>query len=53
MKRHFFKIPAKGDLKDGGFSAFLEDPPIAMALLAFGLIALVLAILEFSQTVGY
>jgi len=34
------------------FSAFLEDPPIASSLLILGLIALILAILDFGRTLG-
>lgn len=34
------------------FSKFLEDPLIACSLAVIGLITLVLAILEFSQSLG-
>ena len=35
------------------FSEFITQPHIAAALLVFGLIALFLSILEFSQAVSY
>ena len=38
--------------KKTSFSAFIEDPLIACSLAVIGLIALVLAILEFSKSLG-
>jgi len=35
------------------FSEFVTDPPVATALLAFALIALVLSILEFGSTLTF
>lgn len=35
------------------FSHFISDPPISTALLVFALIALFLAIVEFSEALNY
>ncbi len=37
--------------KDYSFTAFVDDPMIATALIVFALIALVLSILEFSSAI--
>jgi len=39
--------------KHESFSEFLKDPPIALSLYVLALIALFLAILEFSKAVYY
>ena len=49
MKKGKTNHPKKGS----NFSEFIEDPPIAASLLVFGLVALVLAILEFGKALGY
>lgn len=35
------------------FSEFIADPPIAGSLVVFGLIALILSILEFTSALAY
>lgn len=43
----------KSTVTKSSFEEFLADPPVAIALLVFGLVVLVLAILEFSQATGF
>lgn len=49
------KVVKKSEKKAApmSFSVFITQPHIAAALLVFGLIALFLSILEFSQAVSY
>jgi len=53
-KQVLMKKKAKVKTQAGAnFSEFISDPPVALALLVFALIALFLAILEFSRVISF